>query len=241
MRLIESILADAASITQMRRDIHAHPELCFEEQRTSDLIAKALTDWGIPVHRGMGKTGVVGIVKNGSSKRADRPARRHRCAADDRAQSLRPRQPARRQDACVRPRRPHRDAAGGGQAPEQAPHLRRHRVSGVPAGRRRRRRRARDDEGRPVRAVPDGGHLRRAQLARHGGGAVRVARRPGVRIEQRVQDHRQGQGRARRHAAQRHRSGAGGLPDGAGVPDHHQPQQAADRHRRHLGDDDPHR
>ena len=70
MRLIESILADAASITQMRRDIHAHPELCFEEQRTSDLIAKALTDWGIPVHRGMGKTGVVGIVKNGSSKRA---------------------------------------------------------------------------------------------------------------------------------------------------------------------------
>lgn len=70
MRLIESILADAAAITTLRRDIHAHPELCFEEQRTSDLIAKALTDWGIPVHRGLGKTGVVGIVKNGSSGRA---------------------------------------------------------------------------------------------------------------------------------------------------------------------------
>jgi len=70
MRLIESILADAAAITTLRRDIHAHPELCFEEHRTSDLIAKALTDWGIPIHRGMGKTGVVGIVKNGSSKRA---------------------------------------------------------------------------------------------------------------------------------------------------------------------------
>ncbi len=70
MRLIESILADAASIARMRRDIHAHPELCFQEQRTSDLIAKALTEWGIPVHRGMGKTGVVGIVKGGSSKRA---------------------------------------------------------------------------------------------------------------------------------------------------------------------------
>ena len=54
MRLIESILADAAAITTLRRDIHAHPELCFEEQRTSDLIAKALTDWGIPIHRGMG-------------------------------------------------------------------------------------------------------------------------------------------------------------------------------------------
>jgi amidohydrolase len=70
MQLIESILADAGAIATLRRDIHAHPELCFEEQRTSDLIAKALTEWGIPVHRGMGKTGVVGIVKNGQSKRA---------------------------------------------------------------------------------------------------------------------------------------------------------------------------
>ncbi len=70
MQLIESILADAASITTIRRDIHAHPELCFQEERTADVIAKALADWGIPVHRGLGKTGVVGIVKNGSSTRA---------------------------------------------------------------------------------------------------------------------------------------------------------------------------
>jgi amidohydrolase len=70
MQLIESILADATSIVQIRRDIHAHPELCFQENRTADLIAKALTDWGIPVHRGMGKTGVVGIVKRGTSPRA---------------------------------------------------------------------------------------------------------------------------------------------------------------------------
>ena len=70
MKMIESILADAALITAMRRDIHAHPELCFQEERTSDAIAKALTEWGIPVIRGLGKTGVVGIVKNGSSKRA---------------------------------------------------------------------------------------------------------------------------------------------------------------------------
>ena len=70
MQLIESILADAASITAIRRDIHAHPELCFQEERTADVIAKALTDWGIPIHRGLGKTGVVGIVKNGSSSRA---------------------------------------------------------------------------------------------------------------------------------------------------------------------------
>ena len=41
MQLIESILADAASITAIRRDIHAHPELCFQEERTADVIAKA--------------------------------------------------------------------------------------------------------------------------------------------------------------------------------------------------------
>ena len=70
MQIIESILADAAAVATIRRDIHAHPELCFQEQRTADVIAKALTEWEIPIHRGMGKTGVVAIVKNGSSKRA---------------------------------------------------------------------------------------------------------------------------------------------------------------------------
>ena len=70
MNLIEPILADTAAITAIRRDIHAHPELCFQENRTADVIAKALTDWGIPIHRGLGKTGVVGIVKNGTSSRA---------------------------------------------------------------------------------------------------------------------------------------------------------------------------
>ncbi len=70
MQLIDSILADAASIAALRRDIHKHPELCFQEIRTADLIAEALTGWGIPVHRGLGKTGVVGIVKNGTSDRA---------------------------------------------------------------------------------------------------------------------------------------------------------------------------
>ena len=69
MKLIPDILADAAALTALRRDIHAHPELCFQEERTSELIAQQLTAWGIPVHRGLGKTGVVGILKNGSSTR----------------------------------------------------------------------------------------------------------------------------------------------------------------------------
>ena len=62
MKLIEPILAQAAAISQLRRDIHAHPELCFEEVRTADLVAAKLTEWGIPIHRGLGTTGVVGIV-----------------------------------------------------------------------------------------------------------------------------------------------------------------------------------
>jgi amidohydrolase len=70
MKLIESIRAEAPAIQTLRRDIHAHPELCFQENRTSDLIARTLSGWGIPVHRGLGKTGVVGIVKNGDSPRA---------------------------------------------------------------------------------------------------------------------------------------------------------------------------
>ena len=72
MQVIESILADARQIAALRRDIHAHPELCFEEKRTSDLIAEQLTSWGIPIHRGLGTTGIVAILKNGSSKRAVR-------------------------------------------------------------------------------------------------------------------------------------------------------------------------
>ena len=70
MQVIESILADAAAITAVRRDIHAHPELCFQERRTAGVIAKQLTDWGIPIHRGMGTTGVVAILKAGTSERA---------------------------------------------------------------------------------------------------------------------------------------------------------------------------
>jgi len=70
MNILDSIVTQAASIAAVRRDIHAHPELCFEEVRTADVIAAKLSEWGIPIHRGMGKTGVVGIVKSGTSGRA---------------------------------------------------------------------------------------------------------------------------------------------------------------------------
>ena len=70
MKIIDSIVTQAASIANVRRDIHAHPELCFQEVRTADLVAAKLTEWGIPIHRGLGTTGVVGIVKSGTSARA---------------------------------------------------------------------------------------------------------------------------------------------------------------------------
>ncbi|SFI50453.1 hippurate hydrolase [Collimonas sp. OK307] len=70
MNLIDPIIAFQAELQAIRRDLHAHPELNYEEQRTSDVVARKLTEWQIPIVRGMGVTGVVGIVKNGNSDRA---------------------------------------------------------------------------------------------------------------------------------------------------------------------------
>ncbi|HEU4776982.1 MAG TPA: M20 aminoacylase family protein [Telluria sp.] len=70
MKLVEPIMAFQSELQQIRRDLHAHPELCYEEQRTSDIVAAKLTEWGIPILRGLGRTGVVGIIKNGTSPRA---------------------------------------------------------------------------------------------------------------------------------------------------------------------------
>jgi amidohydrolase len=70
LKIIDSIVTQAAAIAGIRRDIHAHPELCFQEQRTADIVAAKLAEWEIPTHRGLGRTGVVGIVKAGSSQRA---------------------------------------------------------------------------------------------------------------------------------------------------------------------------
>jgi amidohydrolase len=72
MSLIAEIEAAHGPLTAIRRDIHAHPELAFQENRTSDLVARQLTEWGLEVHRGIGKTGVLGVLrgKNGNSRRA---------------------------------------------------------------------------------------------------------------------------------------------------------------------------
>ncbi|KRV73663.1 M20 aminoacylase family protein [Pseudomonas citronellolis] len=63
-------LNDSANeLKALRQDIHAHPELGFEERRTADLVADLLGQWGYEVHRGVGRTGVVGVLRNGDSPR----------------------------------------------------------------------------------------------------------------------------------------------------------------------------
>jgi hippurate hydrolase len=69
MESIERISTFHAELTEWRRDIHAHPELGFKEQRTSDLVADKLAGFGIEVHRGIGQTGVVGRLRVGNSPR----------------------------------------------------------------------------------------------------------------------------------------------------------------------------
>lgn len=66
---LDEIRAHEDEMVALRRQIHAHPELGFEEQVTSDLVAERLSRWGWEVHRGLGGTGVVGTLRAGTSPR----------------------------------------------------------------------------------------------------------------------------------------------------------------------------
>ena len=70
MAVIEPIARLQEEMTSWRRDIHAHPELGFEEHRTSALVAEKLRAFGIEVHRGVGRTGVVGVLRDGNAASA---------------------------------------------------------------------------------------------------------------------------------------------------------------------------
>ncbi|ABD86756.1 M20 aminoacylase family protein [Rhodopseudomonas palustris] len=63
MPTLDRIDAFADDLTAIRRDLHAHPEVGFEEVRTSGIVAEKLAQYGIEVHRGLGGTGVVGVLK----------------------------------------------------------------------------------------------------------------------------------------------------------------------------------
>ncbi|MGX6567354.1 Metal-dependent amidase/aminoacylase/carboxypeptidase [Cupriavidus necator] len=68
--LHQSIQTLSPEFVEIRRKIHAHPELAFEERQTSDLVAGRLAAWGYEVHRGMGTTGVVGRLRKGQGSKA---------------------------------------------------------------------------------------------------------------------------------------------------------------------------
>ena len=70
MPALDAIRAQHAALTDIRRDFHAHPELGMEEHRTADRVAALLEGWGIEVHRGVGRTGVVGVLRSGRGNRA---------------------------------------------------------------------------------------------------------------------------------------------------------------------------
>jgi amidohydrolase len=65
----EIFLNDLTFLQELRRDLHAHPELGFEEERTSEIVARILEDAGIQVHRGLGTTGIVGTLQVGDGTR----------------------------------------------------------------------------------------------------------------------------------------------------------------------------
>ena len=69
-RYIEAIKSESGRLVSLRRDIHAHPEISFQEHRTSQTIAETLSGWGIAVHRGLGGTGLVGTIRKGRGDRA---------------------------------------------------------------------------------------------------------------------------------------------------------------------------
>jgi amidohydrolase len=68
--LLARIAATAAEFRAVRQDIHGHPELAFNERRTAAIVARLLRGWGIEVYEGLGKTGVVGVIRAGDSVRS---------------------------------------------------------------------------------------------------------------------------------------------------------------------------
>ena len=70
MSIPKRLLEMHAEMAEWRHDLHAHPETAFEEQRTSTLVAQKLASFGLSVHQGLGRTGVVGTLAAGSGKRA---------------------------------------------------------------------------------------------------------------------------------------------------------------------------
>ena len=98
MPIIPQVLDNRDELIAIRRDIHAHPELAFAEQRTSDLVAGKLAEYGCEVYRGLAGTGVIGTIRRGNT-----PAAIGLRAPDPGDERFRLPLDPRRQDARLRP------------------------------------------------------------------------------------------------------------------------------------------
>ena len=153
--MIEDILKKhLPELTAIRHDLHAHPEMLFQEERTAAIVADELPRLGFKVTTGIAKTGVVGTLSNGTSTRsigirADMdalpiqeqtnlpyaskyPGKMHACGHDGHTTML----------------------LGLARYLAETQEFRRHRAPDLPALGGRRRRRHADDRGRPVQALP---------------------------------------------------------------------------------------
>ncbi|EAY71921.1 Metal-dependent amidase/aminoacylase/carboxypeptidase [Burkholderia dolosa AU0158] len=165
----------------------------------------------------------------------DRAARGSGRAADPRSERLRSRVGDRRHHACVRARRPYRDAARRRAGAEGAAAAARHRAFRVSAGRGGRRGRPENDRRRLVRPVSDRSGVRDAQLAGAAGRAFRRAHRRDHGVGLALPDHGDRQGRACGAAASRHRSDTARVFDGAAVSDDRRAAQGSGRSGGRVG------
>ena len=87
MSVVDRISAYADDLVALRRDLHAHAEIGFTEERTSNIVAQLLTGRGIEVHHGIGKTGLMGVLQGRRVRRRHPAARRRAAGAHGRTRS----------------------------------------------------------------------------------------------------------------------------------------------------------
>ncbi len=116
MNILPEIAELHDEMKSWRRDLHAHPEIGFEERRTSDIVAAKLESWGIEVHRGIGVTGVVGVLRGRPGNRAIGLRADMDALAMDEENDVEHRSTISNRNACMWPRRAYRHASWGGQS-----------------------------------------------------------------------------------------------------------------------------